>query len=109
MGLPKLVKSLIANENFHYVEPRHGKQFIGNMWKIRQAIQTNHYIEIQYQGIQGSKVKTRKLKPLTIMFSEYYFYLVAFIDDEKVRKNLNVINDSLLRYTVLTECRVKGS
>ena len=28
------------------------------------------------------------------MFSEYYFYLAAFIDDEKVRENFNVINDS---------------
>ena len=90
----KLVQSLIANESFHYVEPRHGKQFIGNMWEIGQAIQTNHYIEIQYQGIQGSTVKTRKLKPLAIMFSEYYFYLAAFIDDKKVRENFNVINDS---------------
>lgn len=90
----KLVKSLIANESFHYVEPRHGKQFIGNMWEIGQAIQTNHYIEIQYQGIQGSIIKTRKLKPLAIMFSEYYFYLTAFIDDNKVRENFNVINDS---------------
>ena len=90
----KLVNSLIANESFHYVEPRHGKQYIGNMWEIGQAIQTNHFIEIQYQGIQGSTVKTRKLKPLAIMFSEYYFYLAAFIDDDKVRENFNVINDS---------------
>lgn len=90
----KLVNSLIANESFHYVEPRHGKQYIGNMWEIGQAIQTNHFIEIQYQGIQGSSVKTRKLKPLAIMFSEYYFYLAAFIDDDKVRENFNVINDS---------------
>ena len=65
----KLVKSLIANESFHYVEPRHGKQFIRNMWEIGQAIQTNHYIEIRYQGIQGSIIKTRKLKPLAIMFT----------------------------------------
>lgn len=28
------------------------------------------------------------------MFSEYYFYVDAFIDDEKVRENFNVINDS---------------
>ena len=28
------------------------------------------------------------------MFSEYYFYLTAFIDDEDVRKDFDVINDS---------------
>lgn len=90
----KLVDNLIRNESFHYVEPMHGKSFISNMWDIGQAIQQHRYIEIQYQGIQGSTVKTRKLKPLAIMFSEYYFYLTAFIDDEKVRENFNVLNDS---------------
>lgn len=90
----KLVNELIANESFHYIEPRHGKSFLNDMWDIGCAIQSNQYIEIKYQGVQGKSVKTRKLKPLAIMFSEYYFYLAAFIDDDKVRKNFNVINDS---------------
>ncbi len=90
----KMVKSLIQNEEFHYVEPRHKTKFIDQMWTIGQAIQNHDYIEIKYQGVQGSTVKTRKLKPLAIMFSEYYFYLAAFIDDEKVRENFNVLNDA---------------
>ncbi len=28
------------------------------------------------------------------MFSEYYFYMAAFIEDEAVRKDFDVINDS---------------
>lgn len=28
------------------------------------------------------------------MFSEYYFYLTAFIDDEDIKKDFDVINDS---------------
>lgn len=90
----KLVKDLIANEEFHYIEPRHRTVFVNKMWDIGQAIHNNQYIEIKYQGLQGSSVKTRKLKPLAVMFSEMYFYLAAFIDDEKVRENFNVINDS---------------
>lgn len=31
---------------------------------------------------------------MAIMFSEYYFYFTAFIDDDNGRKDLNVINDS---------------
>ena len=58
-----------------------------------ERIHNHNYIEIRYQGIQGSTVKTRKLKPLAVMFSEYYFYMAALID-EKVRENFNVINDS---------------
>lgn len=90
----KLVKKLIANEEYHYIEPRHKSKFISKMWDIGEAIYNHQYIEIKYQGIQGSSVKTRKLKPLAIMFSEFYFYLAAFIDDDKVRENFNVLNDS---------------
>ena len=90
----KLVKELIGNEAYHYIQPRHGSVFIDKMWKLGEAIHSHNYIEIQYQGVRGSTVKTRKLKPLAVMFSEYYFYLTAFIDDKKVREHFNVINDS---------------
>ena len=90
----KLVRDLIANEEYHYIEPRHKSKFTDIMWDIGQAIRNKQYIEIQYQGIQGSTVKTRKLKPLAIMFSEFYFYLTAFIDDKKVRENFSVLDDA---------------
>lgn len=90
----KMIKEQVSNELFHYVEPRHGVDVTESLWEIGQAIHNNQYIEIKYQGIQGSTVKTRKLKPLAIMFSEYYFYLVAFIDSDKVRENFNVLNDA---------------
>lgn len=90
----KLVKELILNEEFHYIEPRHKSVFIDKMWEIGQAINSNNYIEIDYQGLRGSTKKTRKLKPVAIMFDEMYFYMAAFIDDDKVRANFNVIEDS---------------
>lgn len=90
----KMVRGLISNEEYHYVEPHHGKMFLDTLWDIGQAIRESRYIEIKYQGIQGSSVKTRKLKPLALMFSEYYFYLAAFIDDKKVQENFDVIHDS---------------
>ncbi len=38
---------------------------------------------------------TRRLKPVAIMFSEYYFYLTAFLDDaDESRKDFDVINDA---------------
>lgn len=89
----KLVKEMISNEEFHYIQPRHGSVFMDKMWSISQAIHSHSYIEIKYQGMRDSSIKTRKLKPLAVMFSEYYFYMAAFIDDEKVRENFNVIND----------------
>lgn len=90
----KIVKDLIRNEEFHYVEPRHRTKFLDNMWTLGQAIRDCHYIEIEYTRTKDKKTVQRELKPVAIMFSEYYFYLTAFIDDEKVKKDFDVINDS---------------
>ena len=49
---------------------------------------------MDYLRTKDKAVVTRKLKPVAIMFSGYYFYLTAFIDDEEVRRNFDVINDS---------------
>ena len=90
----KMVKSLIKNEEFHYIEPNHKTVFIDKMWDIGKAINNHQYIEITYKGIQGKHGHIRKIKPVAIMFSDYYFYLAAFIDDEETKKNFNLINDA---------------
>lgn len=90
----KMVGELIANEAFHYAEPKHKKKFIDDMWKVAEAISTANYIEIHYKKTDDTVV-VRKLKPLAIMFSEHYFYLTAFIDDEDtIREKFDVLNDS---------------
>lgn len=89
-----LVKNLIRNEEFHYIEPHHKTVFIDKMWDIGKAINNHQYIEITYKGIQGKHGHIRKIKPVAIMFSDYYFYLAAFIDDEEVKSNFNIINDA---------------
>nr|MBP3598320.1 WYL domain-containing protein [Eubacterium sp.] len=90
----KMVKELIGNESFHYVEPRHGTRFIDTMWNLGQAIRNCQYIEMQYTRLKDKATVKRKVKPVAIMFSEYYFYLTAFIDDEDVRRDFDVLNDS---------------
>lgn len=90
----KVVKDLIINEEFHYVEPRHKSEFLEKMWEIGQAVQETRYVEMDYLRTKDKTVVHRKVKPVAIMFSEYYFYLTAFIDDEEVRKDFDVLNDS---------------
>lgn len=90
----KLVKELIANEEFHYVEPRHKSDFLDTLWEIGQAIRNCKIIEIDYERTKDKTVVHRKVKPVAIMFSEYYFYVTAFIDDEELRQRFDVINDS---------------
>lgn len=84
----RVIKNLILNEEFHYIEPQHKTVFIDKMWNIGQAIREHQYIEIEYKKMKGKETVARKLKPVAIMFSEYYFYLTAFIDDKRCGKIL---------------------
>lgn len=90
----KLVNDLISNEKFHYIEPHHKTVFIDKMWEIGQAIQHSKYIKIDYLRLKDKAIVKRKVKPVAIMFSEFYFYLAAFIDDKETRKDFDVLNDS---------------
>jgi hypothetical protein len=75
------VTDLIANEKYHYVEPRHKKEILEKMWNLSAAIRAHKEIKITYTRQNGDDV-SRVLKPVGIMFSEFYFYLVGFIDKE---------------------------
>lgn len=76
------------------MEPRHQSDFLDTMWDIGQAIRNCRFIEIDYVRTKDKKVVHRKVKPVAIMFSEYYFYVTAFIDDDEVKKEFDVLDDS---------------
>lgn len=72
------VNKIIYDEKFSYVPPRHGRDLIDSIWEISEFISMREQIQITYQRQDGKESK-REIKPLAIMFSEYYFYLIAYI------------------------------
>lgn len=73
------VADLIGNEKFHYLEPHHGKKFVDDMWDISSAVYEHRLMRIRYQKLKEPDKVMRLIQPVGIMFSEYYFYLCAFI------------------------------
>jgi len=73
------VSALVSNEKFHYIEPHHRKPVLNGLWEIGQAIQTHRVVEIEYDKLRHSETVRRTVEPVGLMFSEYYFYLAAFI------------------------------
>lgn len=86
----KAVQELIANEKYHYIEPHHNRKILVGLWDIGQAVQSHQVMEIQYERLKEPKLVTRRVQPVGIMFSEYYFYLTAFLED---RANFDNPND----------------
>jgi predicted DNA-binding transcriptional regulator YafY len=78
-GNYKKVADLIGNEKFHYIEPHHGKQFVEAMWDISSAVYEHRLMRIRYQKLKEPDKVMRMIQPVGIMFSEYYFYLCAYI------------------------------
>ena len=76
----ELIQNLLKNEKFHYIELQHKKSFINNIWDLGQAIKNKKKIEISYKKMDGKIVK-RIIDPVGLMFSEYYFYLLAHIEN----------------------------
>jgi predicted DNA-binding transcriptional regulator YafY len=72
------VKKAVQNELYYYVPPQHGKNIIDFIWKIALSIQHFQYTVVTYKRQDGI-IKEHRLKPLGLIFSEYYFYLVAEI------------------------------
>ena len=95
----KVVDKLIANEQLHYIEPHHGVSLFERLWDIGTAVQEQRVMEITYEKMNHETV-TRIVESAAIMFSEYYFYLTAFIrniDREKEFENANDLFPTIYR------------
>ncbi|MGN1175821.1 MAG: helix-turn-helix transcriptional regulator [Roseburia sp.] len=82
----KLVNDLIANEKYHYVELQHKPVTQDMLWNLGENIKEHNLLEIKYTKADAPKESIKRIvEPVAILFSEYYFYLNAYIDvmDEK--------------------------
>lgn len=91
----RLINGLLENEKYHYVELQHHRVFLDKLMPLGQAIQEGRIIQIRYEKLKEKNPIERKLEPLAILFSEYYFYLVAFLEDKSKEKTTENLNDKL--------------
>lgn len=77
----KVVEDMIRNETFCYVPPRHGKKLLDALWDISLFIKNREIIRFSYKRQDGAE-KEHAAKPVALLFSEFYFYLVAYKEEE---------------------------
>ena len=88
----KSIQNLLNNEKFHYIELQHKKSFINNIWDFGQAIRNKKKLEISYKKMDG-KIVSRVVDPVGLMFSEFYFYLLAHIENIDKEKHFDNKDD----------------
>ena len=72
----KVVEGIIKDESVNYVPLQHKKPLLENLWQVSDAIVQDHPIRFSYTR-QDGRTKDRTVKPLAIIFSEFYFYLIG--------------------------------
>lgn len=70
--------NMLANDKFNYVEPRHGKNIVDFIWKVSYSIRMNREVEVKYRR-QDGRVRQYNIRPLGLIFNEYYFYIMGEI------------------------------
>lgn len=78
VGDRKALEKLLHKELYHYTSIKFDcKSLLDNIWTLSECIENKQPLTITYYRMDRKQVK-HKLKPVSILFTEYYFYLVAF-------------------------------
>ena len=93
----KLIKELIGNELFNYVPLKHNRDVLDKVWELSEIIHNRQIIEVSY--IRGDHKRLRRhLKPVSIMFSDFYFYLIGYMEETKYDSySSETLNNNYLR------------
>ena len=76
------IKDITSFEVGAYKEPQHKKYLIETIWQLSETIRKARVIKFDYSRMDGKKSK-KIMKPVSILFNEFYFYLVAYAMDSK--------------------------
>lgn len=96
----QIIAEVIKKELYHYSEVKHDCDSVQDtLWKLVNVIQEKHEISIDYYRANRNFVMHR-IRPASVMFSDYYFYLIAFPIDGNTSKPLYFRADRIKHITV---------
>lgn len=102
---PKL-NELIRKELYHYPEIKHDCESVHDvLWQLINCITEKKEISIEYYRADR-KLVTHRIRPASIMFTDYYFYLIAFSTEDALDKPIYFRVD---RIKYITEHRKKST
>jgi predicted DNA-binding transcriptional regulator YafY len=96
----EFIKKLMLNEKHLYVDLQHNRSLFSVLWELAKAVHTKRVINIRYQREHDNTDSERTLKPVGLMFSDYYFYLIAY----QTKRDLDF--PTIYRVDRMTACHV---
>jgi predicted DNA-binding transcriptional regulator YafY len=80
----KEIRDVIDDEKFNYVPLHHNKPLFHLLYQASDSIRNCRKVNLSYIKKTSEQV-VRTVLPVSVTFSEYYFYLIAFRDDEEYK------------------------
>ena len=108
----KQVAGLIGNEKYHYVELTNPASVQDKLWNCGVCIRERRLLELTYQRQNSAQPPVRRItEPVALIFSEFYFYLNAYIvEPDQQGRYVHKYNfpaifrlDRILNYTMRKE------
>ena len=94
------LNELVRKELYHYPEVKHDCASVqDNLWQLVSCITGKQEISIDYYRMDRKWV-THRLRPASVMFTDYYFYLIAFLTEGKTEKPYYFRIDRIRQITV---------
>lgn len=94
------INELLRKELYHYPEVNHDCESVqDNLWEIVNCITERKEISIEYYRTDRKWV-THRLRPASVMFTDYYFYLIAFRTDDKKDKPYYFRIDRIKKFVI---------
>ncbi|WP_147054456.1 helix-turn-helix transcriptional regulator [Sporosarcina luteola] len=98
-----LIRKLLLNEQHLYVDLQHKKSLFYIIWDLAKAVHLKRSVKMEYTKELAMEVGVRTIQPVGLIFSDYYFYLLAYSsnDDLDLPKIYRI--DRITNYKVLDE------
>lgn len=96
------VKELVTNEMQNYISPTHNKAIMKMQWDLNQCIMKQQKIKLSYCKATGD-ISERVISPLAVVFSDFYFYLIAYIDGKSYDYPAFFRVDRIISFQMLEE------
>lgn len=80
------LNELIRKEIYHYSEVKHDCESVTDtLWKLVNCITEKKEVTIEYYRMDRAW-RTHRIRPVSLMFTDFYFYLIAFKADDGQEK-----------------------
>lgn len=95
----KSMDKMLTSDRFNYVAPRHNKNIVDFIWKVNKSINSYREVQVRYQR-QDGKIKEYNIRPLGLVFNEYYFYIIGEVVGKEENSSIVFRVDRFLEYKI---------